>query len=184
MTRLLTKKRNGYRLMGFTLIETIVALGLITGGVAAATTLTLQVISNVAVSKNKLAALNLAQEGIEFVRQIRDTNEIKNNSWDQGITQGACSANYEIDLSSGAPTRVPNADRYLLYPDSKGLFGYDSGSQTIFKRVVTVEKPCAGSWGRSEVPDAQELRIISTVTWTERSAAKSVSLEEVLYDWK
>ncbi|MBD3270555.1 hypothetical protein GF376_03440 [Candidatus Peregrinibacteria bacterium] len=63
-----------------TLLEVIIAIGMIS--IAAATSATLIVTSLNAVSFNKdsLIALNLAQEGLEAVKNLRDTNWIKFSS--------------------------------------------------------------------------------------------------------
>lgn len=61
---------------GFTLIETIVAIALIIGAAMGPFTLTARGIFGSKTIKNKLVAANLAQEGIEIIRRIRDSNEM------------------------------------------------------------------------------------------------------------
>lgn len=62
--------RNG----GFTLIETLVALSVMLAAVVGPVALISRGIINTASAKNKLIALNLAQEGIELVRLVRENN--------------------------------------------------------------------------------------------------------------
>src|SRR3989344_5121402 len=130
-------RRTSARLLltGFTLLETVVALGVLVTGIASVFSLSLQAIANASVSKNKLVAINLAQEGIELVRQIRDTNEIQGIAWDTGFFPAGCGGGYEADASgSGIPNLTSyGPGRYLKYPDDKGLHSYDSGLDTIFK---------------------------------------------------
>src|SRR3989344_3816355 len=183
----LAPKARARLLTGFTLLETVVALGVLVTGIASVFSLSLQAIANVSVSKNKLVAINLAQEGIELVRQIRDTNEIKGIAWDTGFFPAGCGVGNETDASGlTIPNLTPySPGRYIKYPDDKGLYSYDSGSDTIFKRQIIVEKPaCGGSWPRGDVDNDNEVHIVSTVFWNEKSVAKSVKLEEVLYNWK
>lgn len=168
------------------MLETVVALGVLVTGIASVFSLSLQAIANSSVSKNKLVAINLAQEGIELVRQIRDTNEIQGIAWDTGFSSAGCGTGYETDASgSGIPTLAPyGAGHYLKYPDDKGLYSYSGTADTIFKREIIIEKPPCAGWPRGDVPDDKEVHIVSKVTWNEKTVAKSVKLEEVLYDWK
>jgi len=62
---------------GFTILEVVVAISLITVGITAIFTLYQQTISITRVSSQRLIAAYLAQEGIEIVRNIRDTNWIE-----------------------------------------------------------------------------------------------------------
>jgi len=58
----------------FTLIETMVALAIFSVSVVSLIAMTSQGIANVSLAKNKLIASYLAQEGIEVVRNDRDSN--------------------------------------------------------------------------------------------------------------
>ena len=55
-------------------MEAIVAIFVITTGIVGVLSLVTQTISSATFSKDKLIAAYLAQEGIEIVRNIRDTN--------------------------------------------------------------------------------------------------------------
>lgn len=62
---------------GFTILEMLLALSVLSVGIMAAFTLS---ISNLQTAKNnyqRILAVNLAREGIEIVRNIRDTNWLK-----------------------------------------------------------------------------------------------------------
>ena len=58
---------------GFTLIETMVALAIFSVSVVSLIVMTSQGVANVSLAKNKLIASYLAQEGIEVVRNNRDS---------------------------------------------------------------------------------------------------------------
>ena len=58
----------------FTLVETIIASYILLAGVVTSMTLAQQNINNIILSRQHLTAANLAQEGIELVRNRRDTN--------------------------------------------------------------------------------------------------------------
>ncbi|MCK6462370.1 MAG: type II secretion system GspH family protein [Candidatus Pacebacteria bacterium] len=75
---------------GFTLIETIVAIALLSAAVAGPLTMAIKSISNASVSQDQLTAFYLAQEAIEYVRKVRDDNVLSGNSgsdWLEGLDE-------------------------------------------------------------------------------------------------
>jgi len=57
---------------------------------------------------------------------------------------------------------------------NNGLYNYSTGTDTIFRRTVTISKLNSG-----------ELVVVSSVTWTERgNISRTVSAESHLFDWK
>ncbi len=59
---------------GFTLIESILAIGVLVVGILGAFILVVRSLSNIPLIQSRLIAANLAQEGIELIRQKRDSN--------------------------------------------------------------------------------------------------------------
>lgn len=59
---------------GFTLLETVVAVAVLLAAVVGPVALITHALRNVQEAKNKLIAANLAQEGVELVRVIRENN--------------------------------------------------------------------------------------------------------------
>jgi type II secretory pathway pseudopilin PulG len=87
---------------GETLLEVIVALLVLTIGSATATSLIVTSIRANQFNKDSLIALNLAQEGLEYMRNLRDTNWIKfsaNNKgcWNMKPAVASCTAAGHID---------------------------------------------------------------------------------------
>jgi prepilin-type N-terminal cleavage/methylation domain-containing protein len=62
---------------GFTLLEGIIAIGVISVGLAGALSLALSNLSSAQGNERRIVAANLAREGIEFVRNQRDSNWLK-----------------------------------------------------------------------------------------------------------
>ena len=80
---------------GQSLIELVVAISVILIGVVSTLVLSLTTIRGGKASEMQVVATNLAREGIEVVRQKRDSNwlEIESSSlpssqWDQGLKNG------------------------------------------------------------------------------------------------
>jgi len=70
---------------GFTLLEVIIAIAILIVGLIGLMVLVSATISASSVSASRLLAANLAQEGIELVRGIRDSNWLQGQAWDTGI---------------------------------------------------------------------------------------------------
>lgn len=167
------------RQKAFTLIEVVIALFLVIMGIASAFTLIQQVISFASISSSKLTAAYLCQEGIEIVRNIRDTNWLEGgtNPWDEGLT--GCSTGCIVDYNhSYGPNQLdPNlpayANQYLNIDDS-GFYSYSAGTPTPFKRRITI--------GRLD-SNANTLAVSVQVQWEERGRTHIVTARENLYNW-
>jgi len=72
--KLKIKNKEKESLTGFTILELIVAIFVMTVGVLGAYAVVQQIIVYNSISSSRLTAAYLAQEGIELVRNIRDTN--------------------------------------------------------------------------------------------------------------
>lgn len=152
---------------GFTLVEALVALVVLTIALGPALILTSNVSSTAAAVKNNLIAANLAQEGVEVIRGIRDTNWFLGNAFDNGLSAGT----YRVEWNSSS---VIGLGSNPFIKENNGLYNYSSGTDTIFKRTITISKI-----------NNSELRIMSEVTWVERGQrAKNVKVESHLFNWK
>ena len=160
------------KMKSFTLIEVLAAIFLITVGVMAALIVINQTTVFTQVTSSRLVASYLAQEGIEIVKNIRDSNFLKihkgiiaEEHWIDGLTgcEGGCEADYD---DSG----LVSADRYLKI--NGGFYNYDSGIETAFKRKITI------------TPDGSDiLKVLVEVSWTERGRTHQVTAQENLYKW-
>ncbi len=155
---------------GFTLIEVLTASFVITLGVVGVLAMVNQTVAYTQVQSSRLTAAYLAQEGIEIVKNIRDTNflqihkGIEGVSWDTGLTDCAegCEADYnDLDLAS--------TDRYLKL--NGGFYNYDSSTDTKFKRKITI------------TPDTDKLEVVVEVSWQERGREHKVAAQENIYRW-
>ena len=153
-------------MMGFTLLETIVAVGVIMTGLVAVLALINGSLFYVSLIRDRLAAAYLNSEGLEVVRNIRDNNWLQNLAWNNGFSDEDYNVAYN-SLSLG-----PYDDTELLI-DSSGLYNYSSGSPSGFKRKISVANL-----------SSYELRVISTVTWQRKGINYTNSVEGHLFNWK
>ena len=152
---------------GFTLLETIVAIGVIMVGLIAALVLINSSLFYVSLIKDRLVAANLNSEGLEVARNIRDNNWLQNLSWNNGLSNG------DYNVAYNSLSLSPFADTELLINASNGLYNYSSGSSSGFKRRISVSNL-----------SSYELRVISTVTWQRKGNSYTNSAEDHLFNWK
>jgi len=130
---------------GFTLLEAIIAIFIITITVGGVFALLQRTISSASVTNDQFIASYLLEEGIEITHNLRDTNSIQitngaTSTWKYGIADlngdGAddCSAGCEVDYND---TALAQADRFLKI-DTAGYYNYEGGNDTSFKRKVKV----------------------------------------------
>ncbi len=158
---------------GFTLIEVLIAVFLITIGMGGALFLINRIIVFTDITTSRLTAFYLGQEGIEIVKNIRDTNFLKVHrrvagaSWDDGRLR-YCAAGCRADYNDTYLTSV-DPDRPLRI--NGGFFSYDSGIDTPFRRKIFIK------------PTADILKVSVKVTWEERGRTHQVSVQENLHRW-
>jgi hypothetical protein len=97
---------------GETLLEVIVALLVITMGAATATSLIITAINANVFNKDSLIALNLAQEGLEYMHNLRDSNWLAYSAntqhcWNMATSTGSCAPPYSGLLVEANPGTVP-----------------------------------------------------------------------------
>jgi len=172
---------------GFTLIETLVAISLLTVAIVAPMTLAAQSLSAAYYARDQITAYNLAQEGIEAVRDIRDGQilQISKSANASGINLfGAIpiDQDFTIDARETDPVQAialcPTSGCPTLQTDGT-LYGYDPDTenwpQTYFTRTVHA----------SYVPGTQdEIRVTVTVSWpTASEQTRSFTIFTNLYRW-
>ncbi len=160
---------------GFSLLEVIIAIYIITVALVGIMTLLSQTTSSAAASYSKLIAVHLAQEGIEVVRNIRDLN-YGTNGWNDWYANSSILGDHIVQYDGGKDDGLrPFQDIPLKYDSSSGLYGYDAGSNTpfIFKRKITLSK----------ISDVQ-IKVAAQVSWTEHGRSQSLTVEDRLWNWR
>lgn len=165
---------------GFTLLETIIAVGVLAIGIVGSLTLVSKSVQTVKMSQNRLVASYLAQEGIELVRNIRDSNWAAGDPWDDWSGDGnsdAGSKNFceiayndaDLDLSTCDLFSGP----FLKLDTASNFYNYTSGVDTIFKRTIFIGEP-----------SVDQKQVAAMVSWDDRGNPRFVTLVGHLYKWK
>lgn len=164
---------------GFTLVETLVAISILTTTIVTMMSLLGAGISNTNYVKQKMIATYLAQEGIEYVRNMRDTAVLySSNGWNNNFKNqlNQCNESKGCGFDSITLPMVCNnphdCDLYL----SNGSYnlstsgGIDSG----FVRKIWMVTAGLG-------PD--EVKVTSSVNWNTPSGVQTVTFSENLFNW-
>lgn len=154
---------------GFTLIETLVAIFLLTVGVVGSFSLMQKVTSFASISSSQLVASYLAQEGIEVVRNIRDTNYLERQVWDSGIGVGAGRLDYRSETFPDA-----TCGNYLKYNEATHTYICSTDSNSKFQRQITIGKE----------PALKKMVVSVVVSWSERGTQHQVVAQTELYNWQ
>lgn len=177
----------------FTLIETLVAITIISLAILAPFGAMQQVVRATALSRDQVIASGLAQEGIEYVRFIRYTNWLNSqqsgDSYDPTdgiesgtkncVSSGGTTNNCTIDIISnpyvgGSFEGVSRCSGSCgaLYRTPAGVYTQrqSGNAATPYTRYFTVTK------------HVDYITVTVTVTWTNRGT-HTISLTENMYDW-
>ena len=143
---------------GFSLIEVLVSLFVLSIGITAIAVLMVNYIKDLQTSKNQIIASQLAQEGIELVRNLKDNNNMNTNTafCNFGTGSTTCS-NLRIDkdgLFDGG------ADKKLYL--NGDFYTHTAGTSTKFFRRIDFS--ITGAYASS--PNSTRIMTVTSyVTW-------------------
>ncbi|TSC86138.1 MAG: Uncharacterized protein G01um10148_644 [Parcubacteria group bacterium Gr01-1014_8] len=166
---------------GFSLIETLVAISLLTIAIVVPMGLVAQSLATAFYARDQITAFHLAQEAIESVRSVRDGHILEN------------ALGTAVDLLEGIPNDAPfvidTRDNYMdasvctsgtcppletdgnLYGYGRGLSGWTATRFTRTAHVKFINAP-------------DEIRVSVTVQWRSGSfQPRSFTISENLYRW-
>jgi type II secretory pathway pseudopilin PulG len=153
---------------GFTLIGVIVAMFILTVGLASILSLAAASLKGAAVSENRLIASTLAQEGIEMIREMRKSYP-EWQDWYDVVVDGDYRVQYDVPYLLGfseRPLRLRTNSNY-------GKYQYDSGSNSIFYRKVTLDKVSAA-----------EVDVTVEMKWDSKGQTHYLIAKDTLWNWK
>jgi prepilin-type N-terminal cleavage/methylation domain-containing protein len=156
----------------FTLLEMLVALAIITVGTLGVFGAAARYSKMTQKERENLVAVYLCQEGIEIVKNMRDTNWVESSTtWKDGLT--ACSSGCQADFDDTAFSSWAS-DSHLYIEGATGLYKYIASPgpndvETSYSRKITI----------AEVGD-DELDIQVDVYW----GAETVFVKENIYNWR
>lgn len=194
---------------GFTLLETMVAVSLLMLSIVGPLTIAQKSVKTSTYTKNRTTAYYLAQDAIEYLRNVRDTNSLRGYDWNRlllayspcisGDPSTRCFFETLVspDVVVSNPGTSPQAGNFIIrqcvtgycpkltYYTLFGYFGYFDLStsgvvESQYRREITVTPINTGAEGN------RELLIRVDVIWNEGilGGDKKISLYDEVYDWQ
>lgn len=160
---------------GFTLLETLVAVAILLMSLLGPFAIAQQSLKSSYYARDQVTAYYLAQEGIEFVRAIRDQNYLAGASWLDGIGPVCTDVLCQVDYPNFTYEACTNgACTPLRISTAGGLFNHATGEPSKFTRTVTLT-PVAGN------PESMIVSV--TISWRSAGVSRVFTLQERLFDW-
>ena len=172
---------------GFGLLEVVLATGVLITVISSSVFLNRLIVRNSVLSLDRTEAYNLAQQGIEGVRAIRDTNWLVKDPWYNGL-----------DFSDSES----NSDAWNLVQDNQGFWKlrkYNENSDQInlnnidYRRKIFILRPedvvnselnnrSGGTIDNSSGDQFRKVKVV--VEWESYGQTWKVETEEYIGDWK
>jgi prepilin-type N-terminal cleavage/methylation domain-containing protein len=177
---------------GFTLIETLIAVLILTIAIAGPLTIASKGLTGTLIAKDQITAFYLAQDAMEYIRFVRDTNALSGGNWLTGaggsgtflkdLTPCASadgSKSCVIDTLQSTIAQCVGSCPTLRYDTTNNSFDY-TGAATpgtrAFVRSIVITTPIGGS--------ADEARVDISVGWSDIGlVAHTITVREHLLNW-
>lgn len=168
---------------GFTLIETFVAISILLISLSGPLSIAAQALRSAYYARDEITAFYLAQEGLEYVRAVRDQNYLHSPAqpWLTGVDDcespaGAASPPAcQVDFPNFSHSVCVGGTCTPLLIDSNGLFNASTGNPSAFTRTLTITEVAANPTG--------EVVVGVRVSWVSAGISRSFQLSEHLFDW-
>lgn len=190
MTKLYIHKKIARTKLGFTLVESLVAVAILLIAVAAPLTLVIKSLQLSNYTTTKTIAGFLTQDVMEYLRNLKDSNALPSpqNPWLQSIPTGCLYPNYcTIDTTKPIGSSVAFADcgaspsGCAPLKRNSSMYAYNMNPtsslnpDTIFTRSVQIVDSVTN-------PTTDKI-VFVTISWTVGAFTKSITTQTALRDW-
>ncbi|TSC61795.1 MAG: hypothetical protein G01um101448_649 [Parcubacteria group bacterium Gr01-1014_48] len=183
----ITTKTNNF---GFSLIETLVAITLLVTVVSGVLGIANRSLRLTGIAREQLIAFYLAQEPIEYIRFVRDSNRLQtppkpwledldeciSDDWSVTCTIDGLITDYPPDndsIKTCSGKCVP-----IRFSPSKGLYSYETGGDwaaSKYTRTTSIKHPA------DVLTDEIAIRV--TVSWNVGTSIRTVEARENILNW-
>ncbi len=185
--KLLNQNKN----RGFTLLETLIGISILIIAITATFSAVQSGLSSSIESKDQISAFFLAQEAVEYVRNVRDTNSLNGQNWltnlalnstDDCYFGNSCTIDATKDpISDGAAIEECSGSCPYLRQNQNSsdttfaMYGHTSSwTQTPFQRIVELE-----------FVSVDEVTLVVTINWRKGTGvARTFTIKESLFNWQ
>lgn len=173
--------------LGFTVLESIVAIFVLSVAISGAFTAVQTSLSQSTISKDEVKAFYLAQEAVEIIRNKRDANQLSrisgvSTSWLSGFAENSgdpCYFGKVCRVESSLPTTFVTCGNSwdtcpnLRQDSSSYLIGYNGAwGLTNFKREIMMG-----------APSADEIAVVVRVIWTKGARTYEFKAKTHMFNW-
>ena len=174
---------------GFTLIEALIAAMIIIVVSAGVVVLTFLNLRNAVINKHRLQATWLAQQGVEGLRQVRDTHWIDknpNNYWDTDPNNTETSIDPEVKgVNCNVVAPLPPNLITCNVKDSSDFFNDDltttgaDKDNNFFTRTITITPKDA-----SKPTESNSITVKVEVKWSDYGHDRNATINTKLTNWR
>lgn len=192
--------KNKFKQKGFTLIETLIAILILSISIGGILSLAAGSFYSVRYARNQIVANNLLQESLEYVRNTRDSSFIQGVSWESwqdifkvnssgvytgGSSDGCFSSDgciVDVYTSSAKIKQCPGACSYIMYYPDNAFYGYNhsypfsvitAAYQTTFIRTIRM----------SVSSDPNQIIVTGSISWLNNANPKTISQQMLITNW-
>lgn len=171
---------------GFTLIESLVAITVLTFSITGATSIVQSSLSNSALVKARGQAIGLAVEGVEYVRHLHDIVVLEGRLYESGVEfydfvdtcgDDGCELEANIVQSDGQSVKTNytscNSNCYLAIGENGYQWERRGGEQTVYRREVKAST--------KNIDGGKEFKITSIVNYNVRGQSQNIVYTSLLY---
>lgn len=163
----------------FSLIEIVAVLFIVSVALVGILALIVQNIQSQDYNKKTIIAYQLAQEGIELIRKVRDSNWRQHNvniHFDNNLPPDVYYMDYRDSVPHSAAANPTGLS--VLSLDSNGFYFHDTSTPKTsvnsgFSRLITIK----------DFDETYVIQVFSDVYWVENGHQNSYHLTTALYDW-
>ncbi len=157
------------------MVEALIGLSVIVIGLLGIFTLTSTSLSVNRIDADRYVAINLANEGVELVKNLLDRNIIDDNPWNTlpGFT---IDGDYKIDYTQSSLFPWDGSNDFLYFNIDGGGYRYkqiEDDKITTFNRKINITNI-----------DDSHIKVISTVYWKSKTESYDFSVVDYFYDLK
>lgn len=189
---------------GQSLIETIIAIAILTSALTAGLGLTIYAFSSFTTSQSQIVASSLAREGVEVVRMMRDSNWLADGAAGGSYALQSCadisgkpcyplvyqkvpsynnynlnSGNQRVLFNVGTGTwDLNNGNNYDLYLQADGTYTNTTNGVSTFARMINITFNSAAPYTNQN--SNQEMIVKSVVAWRGKNCPSFASNQDLL----
>lgn len=174
---------------GFTLLETLVAIAILTISITGPLAFAQTGLRASFIARDQMIAFALAQDAIESIKNIRDTNALQGNPWLSFLDaciNGACNIDTSVDVNRLTSNHIQNCVNdfcpLMKFNDSTGVYSFNPADpESIFHRTIFM-RPATDASGSNK---ADEYVVVVEVEWDTHSTLQNrrIVVQENIFNW-